>query len=126
MAEHVHLFKPGQAVTLTASAAITGGELVAVSGSGTVAKTSAATVAWVGVAAHDAANGDRLTVLKGGVQKVTASGGITAGQQVVSAADGKVAALAAWAAASAADRQVVGVALTTATDGNPVEVDFVR
>ena len=130
MSDYVPLFKPGQAITSQASAAITGGQLVAVSGSGTVAPTAAATVAWVGVAAFDAGNGEKVTIHKGGVQRIVASGAITAGDQVVAAAAGKVATLAAAATAVAADinaaRQVVGVALTTATDGNPVEIDMDR
>ena len=42
MAEYLPLYKPGQALTLKASAAITGGQLLAVSGSGTVAPAGAA------------------------------------------------------------------------------------
>lgn len=130
MADYVPKFTPGQAITSQASAAITGGQLVAVSGSGTVAKTAGASTAWVGVAAFDAANGDKVTIHKGGVQRIVASGAITAGDQVISAADGKVASLAAAAGATAGDinaaRQVVGTALTTAADGASVEIDMDR
>lgn len=130
MADYVPKFTPGQAITSQASAAITGGQLVAVSGSGTVAPTAAATVAWVGVAAFDAANGEKVTIHKGGVQRIVASGAVTAGDQVISAAGGKVATLAAAAGAVAADinaaRQVVGIALTTAADGATVEIDMDR
>jgi predicted RecA/RadA family phage recombinase len=42
MAEYLPLKAPGQSISMTASAAITGGQLVRVSGSGTVAPTSAA------------------------------------------------------------------------------------
>lgn len=130
MSDYVPKFTPGKAITSQASAAITGGQLCIVSGSGTVAPSSAATVAWVGVAAFDVASGEKVTLHKGGVQRLTASGGITAGDQVVAGADGKVVSLAAAAVGDAADvnaaRQVVGVALTTATDGNPVEIDMER
>lgn len=130
MAEYVPLFKPGQAITSQASAAIVGGRLVAVSGSGTVAETAGATTAWVGVAAFDAASGDKVTVHCGGVQKLTASGAITAGDQVISAAAGRVASLAAAAGATAGDinsaRQVVGIALSTAADGGSVQIQMVR
>lgn len=130
MAEYLPLYKPGQSITRSASASITGGQLVMVSGSGTVAPATASTPAWVGVAAFDAANGDKLTVHKGGVQRPLASGAVTAGDAVVAAANGRVSTLAAASGAVAADinnaRAVVGTALSTATDGNPVEVDFLR
>lgn len=108
----------GHSFPRTASASITGGQLVIVSGSGTVAAASAATHLTLGVAAFDAANGDRITVECGGVQRIVASGGITAGQQVEAASGGKVAAHTN----GTNDFNVYGVALTTATDGNLVEV----
>lgn len=43
MADYLPLFKPGQDITSTTSAAVTGGQLLVVSGSGTVAPTSGAT-----------------------------------------------------------------------------------
>lgn len=130
MADYLPLYKPGQAITRSVSADVTGGQLVMVSGSGTVAPASASTPAWVGVAAFDAKTGDRVNVLKGGVQRVTASGAITAGDQVVAAANGQVSTLAAASGAVAADinnaRSVVGTALSTAANGALVEVDFAR
>lgn len=122
MAEYLPLYKPGQAITRSASGTITGGQLVIVSGSGTVAASTAATHTWLGVAAFDAGSGDTVTVLSGGVQKVTASGSITAGNTVEAAAAGAVAAHTN----GTNDVNIVGVALTTATNGNPVEVMFVR
>lgn len=126
MAEYVHHWPPGS-YTSQASATITGGQLLMVTGVNTVGPTTGATTAWVGVAAHDAVSGDKITVLPiQGVHRLTASGTVTAGDQVVSAAAGKVASLAAAAGAAAGDinsaRQVVGTALTTATDGNLVDV----
>jgi hypothetical protein len=121
MAEYLPVNKPGQALVSTASAAIVGGVLVAVSGDGTVAPAGAATQAWVGVAAFDAASGDRVTVHAGGVQELTASGAITAGAAVVSGAAGTVASSATPAAATQ-----VGVALTTAADGAKVRVKLAR
>jgi len=121
MAEYVPLYKPGESISSTASAAITGGQLCAVSGSGTVAPTGAAGATWLGVAAFDVANGERVTLHKGGVQRLTASGAITAGDIVVPAAAGSVASNAAPGAG-----QQVGVALTTAANGASVEVDFIR
>jgi hypothetical protein len=115
--------------TRTASAAITGGQVLVVSGVGTAAPSGGASLAVVGVAAFDAASGDSVTVLpltRETIHRLTASGTVTAGDQVISAAGGKVAALAAAAGAAASDinaaRQVIGVAHTTATDGNLVDV----
>lgn len=130
MSDYVPRFKPGQAFTSQASAAITGGQLCAVTGSGTVGPTAGATTAWVGTAAFDVASGENVTLHCGGVQKLVAAGAITAGDQVVSAAAGKVATLAAATTAVVADinaaRQVVGVALTTAVDGATVDIAMVR
>lgn len=113
---------PGDTITLKASAAITGGQRVAVSGSGTVAPATAATKArYVGVAAFDAATNADVTIYgRGMVHITTADGAITAGDQVTSADAGAVAAVATAAGATAADinnaRAVDGIALTTAAD----------
>lgn len=122
MADYLPLYAPGRAITRSASAAVTGGQLLAVSGSGTVAPTSAATASWLGVAAFDAAIGSQVTVHSGGVQRLTASGAITAGALVEAAATGKV----ATHTNGTNDINVVGLALTTAADGAPVEVKFLR
>lgn len=130
MADYLPLFEPGQAFTRATSAAVTAGKVLAVSGSGTVAHAGANAVNWVGVAAFDAASGDNVTVLAGGVQRLVASGTVTAGDLVVTAAAGTVATLAAVTTPTAADvtntRAIVGVALTTATTGNLVEVQIQR
>lgn len=130
MAEYLPIYRPGQVLTLKASATITGGQLVAVSGSGTVAPAGAAVANWVGVAAFDAATNDNVTIHSNGVQSLTASGTVTAGDLVISAASGQVSTAAAVTTPTAADvnttRQVVGVALTTATNGNKVRIKFAR
>lgn len=122
MAEYLPLFAPGKAITRSASAAITAGQLVIVTGSGTVGPASAATHLWAGVAAFDAASGDNVTVYTGGVQRIVATGTVTAGQLVEAAAGGTV----ATHTNGTADYNVVGLALTTATAGNAVEVQFDR
>lgn len=130
MAEYLPIRTPGDALVATASATITGGTLVAVSGSGTVATAGATALNWVGVAAFDAVANDSVTVYAGGVQELTASGAITAGDLVVSAASGQVSTLAAVTTPTAGDvtgtRAVVGVALTTAANGAKVRVKFER
>lgn len=125
MADYLPIFLPGSTVTLTTSAAVTGGQLLAVSGNGTVGPATAGSAAYIGVAAGDAGSGARVPVHpRGVIHETTASGGITAGAQVAAGAAGTVASLAAAAAAAAADitaaRSVIGVALTTATDTNSV------
>jgi hypothetical protein len=120
MAEYLPIYKPGQALTLKASATTTAGQVVAVSGVGTVAPAGANSGAVVGVAAFDAAANDNVTIYAGGVQSVLASGTVTAGDIVVSGAAGTVATLAAVTTPTAADvtntRAILGVALTTGTD----------
>lgn len=121
MAEYLPVFKPGQAVTLKASATVTGGQVVAVTGSGTVGPAGAASVAWVGVAANDAATNDNVTIFSGGVQSLTASGAITAGAAVATGAAGTVA-----TSATPTSAEIVGIALTTAANGAKVRVAFLR
>lgn len=122
MAEYAPLYKPGMAFTRSASGTITGGQLVIVSGSGTVAAGTAATHLWLGVAAFDAGSGDNVTVFTGGVQRIAATGTVTAGQLVEAATGGTV----ATHTNGTNDFNVVGLALTTATVGNLVEVMLAR
>lgn len=130
MAEYLPIRTPGDALVSAASATITGGLLVAVSGNGTVATAGANAQNWIGVAAFDALTGESVTVYASGVQELTASGAITAGDLVVAAALGKVSTLAAVTTPTAGDvngsRAIVGVALTTAADAAKVRVKFER
>lgn len=125
MADYTPRFKPGDAITGTASAAITGGRLVAVSGSGTQATAAADSTTVVGVAGHDvAASGDKYLmypIKSGVVHKLVASGAITAGATVVADTGGKVKAVTVGTAAAAGTD--LGKALTTTTtDGDIVDV----
>jgi hypothetical protein len=120
MAEYAPLYAEADTFTSTASATITGGQVLIVSGAGTVAPASAASVAVVGVAAFDAVNGDKVTVITEGIHRLVASGTVTAGDMVVAAAAGAVATGPGTAG------QAVGVALTTATAPNTVEVLWAR
>lgn len=121
MPEYAAIFKPGEAFTRTTSAAVTGGQVLIVSGNDTVAPSSAASGAWLGVAAQDAASGDPVTVLTGGVHELAASGAIAAGARVIPAAAGAVADLGAGTDYS----QVVGIALAAASGGK-VRVKLAR
>ena len=117
MSEYLPVFKPGQAITLAASATITGGQLVEVTGSGTVGPAGAASTKVVGVAAFDAVSGDNVTIFAAGVQHGVASGAITAGAVVQAGAAGTIA---------AGTTAPIGVALTTAADTADVRVLFNR
>jgi len=115
MADYVPIYNPGNEVTLTASATIVGGNTLAVSGVNTVAPAISASAAkYVGIAAHDAANGAPVTVLSGPgmVHESTAAGGITAGDLVIV---GAVAGTIATVGAATFDK-AIGIALTTAAD----------
>lgn len=98
--------------TSTTSGTVTAGQCLVASGDNTVAASSAASVAFVGVAAFDAASGDRVTVLRGGVHILGSTGTINAGELVTTAAAGVVATQAAVSTTN--DVQVIGVALSAA------------
>jgi len=117
MADYLPKFKPGQAVTFKASAAVTGGRLVVVTGDRTVGEAGADANA-VGVAGFDVLTGEDVTVFTraGGVQQLTASGAIAAGAKVISAVGGKIATVGAGTnpigtalAAASADLDVIDV-----------------
>lgn len=119
MADYLPKFHPGQSITQTTSAAVTGGRLVAVSATGTVATAAADSAIVVGVAAFDvAASGAKLTVFPtrgGGVHRLVASGAITAGDGVVSDTGGKVKTAPTSLATAAAAGTLLGIALNTVT-----------
>lgn len=119
--EYVPVFIQGDEVTCTASAAITGGQLVELTGPYAVAPAAATSESWFGVAGFDAAAGDDVTIYRQQVQRPIASGAVTAGDAVIAAADGKVA-----TSATPTVLTHVGTALSTAADGETVEVAFTR
>jgi len=108
-------FLYGDVATGTASATITGGQVLIVSGNGTLGPAGASGAAVIGVAAFDAVSGDRFPFFpRGKIHISTASGAITAAARVDAGAAGTVA-----SASSALTN--IGVALTTAIDTGPVE-----
>lgn len=121
MADYSPKFTPGNDFTQTAGAAIVGGQLLVVSAANTVIASSASAANWLGVARFDAASGDKVTVTRGGVQRLVASGAINAGERVIPATAGKVATIAAGNVAHS-----VGTALTTVADGALVTVALDR
>jgi hypothetical protein len=116
MADYAPVFLPGTVFTSQASATITGGQVLEVSGNGTVAPAGAGSVKVVGVAAHDAASGAKVAVIANKVVHDTTAGtgGITAGNNLLTEAAGVV------VAGAAAVGTRIGVAMTTATVGNVV------
>lgn len=121
MVDYLPKFKPGQAVTFTASADVTGGRLVEVTGNRTVGPAGADSAKVVGVAAFDVKSGDAVTVYTraGGVHPVTASGAIAAGAKIASAAAGKVQTIASL-------NNPVGLALeAAAADNDVIDVLFI-
>lgn len=134
MGDYLPVYLPGGTLSLTTSAIVTGGSLLEVSGSGTVASAGASSAKVIGTAAHDAASGARVNVYgRGPVHESIADGTVTAGTLVAASATSgrQVKTIAAPAFATDylntdADTQltarsaVLGVALTTATDGNLV------
>jgi hypothetical protein len=121
--DYTPIYCEGEAFTRVTSAAVTAGQALVVSGDDTVAPSSGASVAYLGVAAFDAASGAEVTVLSGGVHELAASGAIAAGELVTTAASGAVATQATPSAANAV--QVIGVALKAAAS-NKVTVKLFR
>ena len=106
-------------ISYTATAAITGGQVVAAGTSAYgVAPTSGASASVVGVAAVDTASGAQLMVYNEGVHRLTASGSIAIGDPVISAAAGAVATIST----DTTYTHVIGKALTAATNGQTVDV----
>lgn len=123
MADYSVVYEGGaDPLTKTASATITGGQVVIASGASTVAPAGAAATTVVGVAAHDAASGARVTVwpLVGVEHEIVCATGITAGGGVQTAAAGQVDPVTTSIAAGSAAGTLIGVATTTATAGNKV------
>lgn len=121
MADYLPKFKPGQAVTFTASADIIGGRLVEVTGNLTVGPAGADAADVVGVAGFDVLAGEKVTVYTraGGVHRLVANGAIAAGVKVSSAAAGKVQTLGGTT-------NPVGLTLEAATaDNDVVDVLFI-
>lgn len=122
MADYQPVFEGGaKPWTATTSAAVTGGRVAAQSGNGTVAQAAADSTVPVGVFAHDAASGAKVTVwpLDGVVHELEASGAITTGAGVVTDANGQV--KTATIATAAAAGTLIGTALTTAA-GSPLKL----
>lgn len=115
MADYTPVYSGGAVPwTATTSAAVTGGRLAAVSGNDTVAHAAADSAVVVGVFAHDAASGARVSIwpLANTLHEITAPGAVAQGVAIVAAANGEVAAAAAQTGLT-----LLGVSLKAKTDG---------
>lgn len=123
--ECIPLYRPGQDVTATAGAAITGKTFVDITAAldaadGTLPTVSPATGASkvFGVAARDAAKDDRVPVIRGAkvIIPVTAGGTIAVGEEVEVGSAGKAVKLASGVA--------VGRALTAGASNSDVFIEL--
>lgn len=105
-----------QQKVLKASEDVKKGQVVVISGDMTVAPSTEASAKVLGVAMFDAKANEPVSVETEGLFSMTASGAITAGDKVESAADGKV--------AKAAGTNAVGIAINSASNGGEVFVKF--
>lgn len=103
--------------TIGTSADVVGGRLVAATGNFTVGPAGAASAVVLGVAAHDAVSGTKVTVwpIRNVTHEITSTGTLAAMDGVVSGAAG-VAATATVATAAAAGT-LLGIAEAAATGG---------
>lgn len=121
MADYTPVYVSGNnPLTLTASATITGGQILENTGASTVGPAGAASTKVTGVAAHDAASGSRVTVwpLANVLHEITSTGTIAAGDGIAAGAAGVAATVAV--ATGAAAGTLLGIAQTAATGGTKV------
>lgn len=123
MADYSPVYTGGvKPFTSTASAAITGGQVVEATTTGSVGPAAAGSLKCQGVAAHDAASGTRVTVwpLNNVTHEITvvAAGTVTVGDGVIAGTAGTVNTAAVATAAAAGT--LIGRATTTATAPNKV------
>lgn len=118
MADYTPVFSGGCfPYTMQAAATITGGTFVQTTGAGTVSPAGAAATNVIGVAAHDAASGAKVTVwpIDGVTHEITSTGTIAVGDGIASGAAGVAATVAV--ATGAAAGTLLGIATTAATGG---------
>lgn len=111
MASYLPLFRPGDTVTFNVTTAVTGGQAVEVGTTDmSVAPAAAGSAKYVGVAGHDAAVGDKLTVEIGKpIHELKVVGAVARGAKLETAAAGTV--------RTVTEGDAVFLALTSAADG---------
>jgi predicted RecA/RadA family phage recombinase len=121
VADYLPKYRPGEALSPTASADVIGGRLVSLTAAWAVGPSGADSAAVLGVAGFDAKAGETVTVYTraGGVQRLTASGAIAVGAKVSAAAAGKIQTLGSTS-------NPIGLALqAAAADGDVIDVLFI-
>lgn len=120
MADYVPVYENGSLpFTMTASAAVVGGQIVVHTGVGTVGPSAGASGLFVGVAAHDAATNARVSVwpIPGLVHETTTPvGGVTSGDTLTTGTAGGIIGGNVLGTVAAAGT-LLGTALSTATVG---------
>ena len=109
---YLPLFRPADTVTFGVTSTVNAGQAVEVSATAdmSVAPAAAGSAKYVGVAGHDAAVGDKLTVEVGKpIHELKAVGAIARGAKLECAASGAV--------RTATEGAAIFLALTSATDG---------
>ena len=112
MGQYLPAFRPGDTVTFDVTTAVVGGRLVEVgTADRSVAPAGAASVKVIGVAGHDAAVGDKVTVeVSKTIDLVPCAAAVARGAKVEAAAAGKV------QAASTGRGLGITLTVTTAAD----------
>lgn len=126
MADYTPVNAAGQLpFSKTTSAAVTGGTVAVASGVGTAAMAGAAATTVIGVFAHDAASGARVSIwpLAGLEHEIVTANNVTAGGGIQTAANGTVDPVTTSIAAGSAAGTLIGIATTSATA--PAKVRFV-
>lgn len=123
MADYSPVFSGGSIpFTSTTSATVTGGQVLETTTTGAVGPAAAGSLKCVGVAAHDAASGAKVTIwpLANVVHEITvvAAATVTVGDGVIAGTAGTVNTVAV--AAGSAAGTLFGMATTTATAPNKV------
>lgn len=113
MSDFLPLFHPGGKLPVVTSAAVTAGQLLAVSGNNTVAPTTGAGMALGVASTDDPTGGNQIMCFRVGVHNLIASGSIAAGDAVVAASGGAVATIGS----DTNYNHVVGQALSAAANG---------
>ncbi len=120
MADYTPVYENGSLpYTLTASATVTGGQVVVHTGVGTCGPSAGASGLVLGIAAHDAATNARVSVwpIAGLVHEtITPVGGVTSGDSLTSGTAGGIIGGNTLATVAAAGT-LLGTAISTATVG---------
>lgn len=129
MGDYTPVTLPGKVYTFPAAASIKGGDILVIGASGVSPITAQANpqTSVIGVACNDTSSGGRVTtIMPGVVHESIADGAITAGDQLVTAANAnrQVRTAPAAAVAGAQDmsntRAIIGIALASAADNAKV------